>query len=76
MIGCTAGPRAGRHSHEHGRALACGRLDLERRADQSGALLHAEQAEPLTGAFGCCRIESHAVVLDDQQHVDRRAARE
>ena len=38
MIGHHSVPRAGRHSHENRRALACRRLDLEHRADQSGAL--------------------------------------
>ena len=45
-------------------------------ADQRGSLLHADQPEPLTGVLPVTWVESHAVVLDDQQHVVRRGARE
>ena len=44
---CRPCDGGGRHSHEDGRALAGRRFDFERRADQCGALLHAEQPEAL-----------------------------
>jgi hypothetical protein len=53
------------HAHEHSGTSTCGRLDLERCANQSRALMHADQPESLAGAFGRPRIESHAIVLDD-----------
>ncbi len=59
----------GGHPHENGRALADGRFDLERRADERGALLHTQQSEALAGRPRVAGIESHAVVFDDQQDV-------
>ena len=42
----------GSHPHENGRALAHSRFDLERRPDERGALLHAQQSETAGGLEG------------------------
>ena len=57
------------HPEEYRGALARGRFDLDRCADEGGPLLHAEQPESLfRRAFLCgVRIEPHAVVFDDEE---------
>ena len=57
------------HAHEDGGALPRFRLDLQRRADERRALLHPQQPEPLFGCPGPFLIESHAIVLDDEEDV-------
>src|SRR5690349_11964937 len=64
------------HPYEN-RGAAAGRgFDLERRADQRGALAHAEQAESAVARLVfarlfLARVEADAVVLDDEHDLIR-----
>src|SRR5262245_40580815 len=58
-----------RHANEDRRPLAWSGFDLQRRADERGALLHSQQTESASGGLHRCRIESHAIVFDDEGDV-------
>src|SRR5688500_925600 len=56
-----------RHPHENRGPFAGRRFDLNARSHQNGALLHADEPEPLADGGARCHLESHAVVLENQQ---------
>jgi hypothetical protein len=70
--GARRRPSAGRQRHlsREGRSASYGRLDLERPADESEALAHADKAERLGADLSL--VEPASVVVDRRS--DRAAA--
>src|SRR6266540_1033405 len=61
--------RDNRGADDDGGAFTRRRFDLEFSPDESGALAHADKANPMAAALDAGWIEPNAVILDDERQI-------